>query len=102
MLVQGYRLKVFDAYRPACAVKQFVLWGIEDQDIRMKPYFYPTLEKQALFDAARSCGLISYIQHVPNGCVYFAEENLQEYIARSTHRAGSKTEPRMTWRKRRA
>ena len=49
LLVQGYRLKVFDAYRPACAVKQFVLWGIEDQDIRMKPYFYPTLEKQALF-----------------------------------------------------
>ena len=49
MLVQGYRLKVFDAYRPACAVKHFVLWGIEDQDVRMKPYFYPDLEKQALF-----------------------------------------------------
>ena len=49
LFVQGYRLKVFDAYRPACAVKHFVLWGIEDQDIRMKPYFYPTLEKQALF-----------------------------------------------------
>ena len=47
--VQGYRLKVFDAYRPACAVKHFTLWGIEDQDIRMKPYFYPELEKQALF-----------------------------------------------------
>ena len=47
--VQGYRLKVFDAYRPACAVKQFVLWGIEDQDIRMKPYFYPELKKQELF-----------------------------------------------------
>ena len=49
LLVQGYRLKVFDAYRPACAVKHFVLWGIEDQDIRMKPYFYPELEKQELF-----------------------------------------------------
>ena len=47
--VQGYRLKVFDAYRPACAVKHFTLWGIEDQDIRMKPYFYPELEKQELF-----------------------------------------------------
>ena len=47
--VQGYRLKVFDAYRPACAVRQFVLWGIEDQDIRMKPYFYPELQKQELF-----------------------------------------------------
>ena len=50
MIVQGYRLKVFDAYRPVCAVKHFVLWGIEDQDIRMKPYFYPDLEKQELFD----------------------------------------------------
>ena len=49
MIVQGYRLKIFDAYRPACAVRHFVLWGIEDQDIRMKPYFYPDLEKQALF-----------------------------------------------------
>ena len=49
LIVQGYRLKVFDAYRPVCAVKQFILWGIEDQDIRMKPYFYPDLEKQDLF-----------------------------------------------------
>ena len=45
----GYRLKVFDAYRPACAVRSFVLWGIEDLDLRMKPYFYPELEKQELF-----------------------------------------------------
>lgn len=50
MMVQGYRLKVFDAYRPVCAVKHFVLWGIEDQDIRMKPYFYPDLKKQELFE----------------------------------------------------
>ena len=49
LFVQGYRLKVFDAYRPATAVKHFVLWGIEDQDIRMKPYFYPDLVKQELF-----------------------------------------------------
>ena len=49
LLVQGYRLKLFDAYRPARAVKHFVLWGIEDQDVRMKPYFYPDLEKQSLF-----------------------------------------------------
>ena len=49
MIVKGYRLKVFDAYRPACAVRRFVFWGIEDTDIRMKPYFYPDLEKQELF-----------------------------------------------------
>ena len=50
MNVQGYRLKIFDAYRPAGAVRHFVLWGIEDLDLRMKPYFYPQLEKQELFE----------------------------------------------------
>lgn len=50
MFVLGYRLKVFDAYRPVKAVKHFVLWSIEDQDIRMKPYFYPELQKQELFE----------------------------------------------------
>lgn len=49
LIVQGKRLKVFDAYRPACAVRHFVMWGIEDTDIRMKPYFYPDLAKQDLF-----------------------------------------------------
>ena len=50
LFVLGYRLKIFDAYRPVCAVKHFVLWGIEDTDIRMKEYFYPDLEKQELFE----------------------------------------------------
>ena len=49
MNVRGYRLKIFDTYRPACAVRHFVMWGIEDLDQRMKPYFYPGLEKQELF-----------------------------------------------------
>ena len=49
MIVKGYRLKIFDAYRPTTAVRHFILWGIEDTDIRMKPYFYPDLEKQELF-----------------------------------------------------
>ena len=45
----GYRLKVFDAYRPVRAVRHFELWGIEDLDLRMKPFFYPDLEKAELF-----------------------------------------------------
>ena len=48
--VMGYRLKIFDAYRPAKAVRHFVLWGIEDLDQRMKPFFYPDLQKQELFE----------------------------------------------------
>ena len=50
MIVKGYRIKVFDAYRPAIAVKHFIYWAIEDTDIRMKPYFYPEVEKQELFE----------------------------------------------------
>ncbi len=50
MFVRGYRLKIFDTYRPACAVRHFILWGIEDTDVRMKPYFYPDLEKTELFE----------------------------------------------------
>ena len=49
MMVKGYRLKVFDAYRPMSAVRHFMFWGIEDLDLRMKPFFYPDLEKQELF-----------------------------------------------------
>ena len=49
MAAQGYRLKVFDTYRPATAVKHFVLWGIEDLDLRMKPFFYPDLDKTDRF-----------------------------------------------------
>ena len=44
--VIGYRLKVFDAYRPTAAVKQFVFWALEDNDVRMKPYFYPEIDKE--------------------------------------------------------
>ena len=49
-IVAGYRLKIFDAYRPSRAVKHFMLWGIEDLDLRMKPFFYPDLEKHEVFE----------------------------------------------------
>ena len=41
----------------------------------------------ATLAAARTSGQISFVQYVENGCVYFTEESLQEYIARATHRA---------------
>ena len=37
----------------------------------------------ATLDEARNSGLISYIQYVPNGCVYFTSAYLQEYVAKS-------------------
>ncbi len=46
---QGYRLKVFDAYRPGCAVRHFFRWGLDEADQRMKPCFYPDLDKKEVF-----------------------------------------------------
>ena len=50
VIEQGYRLKIYDAYRPQKAVDHFVRWAADLQDIRMKPYFYPDLDKSVLFD----------------------------------------------------
>ena len=48
LLAQGYRLKVFDAYRPQEAVNFFMKWAKDTTDVRMKPYFYPELDKRVL------------------------------------------------------
>lgn len=45
----GFGLKVFDCYRPARAVARFVEWAEDSDDIRMKPEFYPDLDKSELF-----------------------------------------------------
>ena len=47
---QGYRLKIYDAYRPQEAVDHFVRWAADVPDVRMKAYFYPDLDKSVLFD----------------------------------------------------
>ena len=46
---QGYRLKIYDAYRPQCGVDHFVRWGKDLADTLMKPYFYPNETKDSLF-----------------------------------------------------
>ena len=45
----GYRLKIYDAYRPRRAVEHFVRWAREPGDGSMKPWFYPALDKSRLF-----------------------------------------------------
>ena len=52
----------------------------------------------ATLDAARNNGLISYVQYVQNGCVYFTSAGLQEYVAKCTHRA-KPAEKNATYRK---
>ena len=49
LLEKGYRLKVFDAYRPQKAVTHFMNWALDPDDVSMKEYFYPELEKEVLF-----------------------------------------------------
>lgn len=45
---KGYRLKIFDAYRPQRAVDFFMKWAKDTTDVRMKKYFYPELDKSIL------------------------------------------------------
>ncbi len=47
---QGYRLKIYDAYRPQQAVDHFKRWAGDPDDETMKEYFYPKVPKSELFD----------------------------------------------------
>lgn len=49
LMAQGYRLKIYDAYRPQMAVDHFVRWAKDLEDTKMKEYFYPELEKDVIF-----------------------------------------------------
>ena len=49
LIAKGYRLKIYDAYRPQMAVSHFMRWALDFEDTRMKEYFYPELEKDVLF-----------------------------------------------------
>ena len=49
LIEKGYRLKIFDAYRPQKAVTDFMNWALDPDDTKMKEYFYPELEKDVLF-----------------------------------------------------
>jgi D-alanyl-D-alanine dipeptidase len=55
VIAQGYRLKIYDAYRPQKAVDHFVRWAEDVADVRMKEYFYPDLDKSVLFDQEYIC-----------------------------------------------
>ncbi len=50
LVEKGYRLKIYDAYRPQKAVDHFVRWSKDINDTKMKQYFYPELDKSVLFE----------------------------------------------------
>ena len=48
---EGYRLKIYDAYRPDDAVQDFRKWVGNMKDQKMKDEFYPDIEKSEPFKA---------------------------------------------------
>ena len=50
VMAKGYRLKIYDAYRPQKAVDHFVRWAADVADTTMKYCFYPNLDKSVLFE----------------------------------------------------
>ena len=60
LIAKGYRLKVFDAYRPQTAVNHFIRWAEQVDDIRMKEYFYPDVDKSLLFELEFICAKSSH------------------------------------------
>ncbi|WP_341347537.1 M15 family metallopeptidase [Paenibacillus sp. FSL H3-0469] len=46
---KGYILRIYDAYRPQQAVNHFVRWSQDAADLKMKPQYYPKLDKRNLF-----------------------------------------------------
>ena len=50
MRQRGLRLVIYDAYRPQRAVDHFVRWAEDVSDARMKPVFYPDVDKTELFE----------------------------------------------------
>ena len=49
LAAKGYELKIFDGYRPQRAVDHFVRWAKDLKDTKMKPEYYPQVEKSDLF-----------------------------------------------------
>ena len=47
---QGYRLKIWDTYRPQRAVNHFIRWAEDIPDTTMKAVFYPMVDKSLLFE----------------------------------------------------
>ena len=46
---KGYKIKIYDAYRPQCAVDNFVRWSKDPSDTLMKAVFYPNINKNTIF-----------------------------------------------------
>lgn len=66
MAGKGFRLRVFDAYRPQKAVDHFMRWAGDLSDIRMKPFFYPDIDKK---DIIPGCYVAEHSGHTRGSTV---------------------------------
>ena len=46
----GFRIKIYDAYRPQSAVDHFIRWAEDTNATEMKAHFYPDVDKADLFE----------------------------------------------------
>ncbi len=46
---QGFRLVVYDCYRPQRATQAFIAWAGDDKDQAMKQAYYPQIDKKEIF-----------------------------------------------------
>lgn len=51
---KNYTLVIYDAYRPQKAVQNFIIWA-GNSDISTKERYYPTLDKNVLFEKGYIC-----------------------------------------------
>lgn len=45
----GFKLRIYDCYRPQMAVDHFVRWAADINDTKMKKKYYPKVDKRNLF-----------------------------------------------------
>lgn len=50
LLKEGYSLVIYDAYRPQKTVNDFVAWGKDLADTKMKDKYYPRISKAEIFE----------------------------------------------------
>lgn len=55
LLQEGYRVKIYDTYRPQSAVNHFIRWAEQLDDTLTKAAFYPEVDKSKLFDEGYIC-----------------------------------------------
>ena len=89
----GYEKKKFDSRWKRLEVEYCDAGMSEEQIAAMKEYDWAWFCSQRVFQ-----NHTQPIQYVQNGCVYFTDAGLQEYIAKCTHRA-KPVEKSATYRK---